>query len=321
MSQLVTGEAVAVDLSAAKLASRAVGAILDALIQTVSLVLMLLLLARSDLVTDSAALTAFVVVIGIAVVIGYPVVFETLVGGRTPGKMAMGLRVVRDDGGPVRLRHALTRALLWIVDVPLTFGSAAVITSLASRRGKRLGDIVAGTFVLQERVPHRQAQAVAMPAPLADWARTLDLSRLSGELALAVRNFLGRSHDLTPAAREALGRQLTDSVAAVVTPAPPPGTPGWAYLAAVVAERRRRDGERLQREAAAHGAAPSGWSASPPPAWPVPPPGPSPWAGSAPAMPGPPPVPPGPAPVPPGPQPQPGPEPEPPPSGPFALPG
>jgi uncharacterized RDD family membrane protein YckC len=317
VSQLVTGEAVAVDLSAAKLASRGVAALVDGAVQLVSLFLLFYVAARSNWITDGAAAAAVAIVMLVGVFIGYPVAFETLTAGRTLGKMAMGLRVVRDDGGPVRFRHAMTRGLLWIVDVPMTLGSAAVITSLLSRRGKRLGDIVAGTFVLQERVPSRVAPAVAMPGPLADWARTLDLSRLPSGLALAVRNFLGRSADMSPAARDQLGRQLTAAVAEVVTPLPPAGTPGWAYLSAVVAERRRRDEERLRADAVARGAAgPSGWSAaSPSPSWPsAAPPGPSPWSGGAPTDPGPPVVPP-------GPPPQPGPPPEPPPPpGPFTAP-
>jgi uncharacterized RDD family membrane protein YckC len=315
VSQLVTGEAVAIDLSAAKLASRAVAALIDAVIQLVALLVLTFVLARTEIATDSAALTAVVIVTVLGVLIGYPILFETLVGGRTLGKMAMGLRVVRDDGGPVRLRHSVARALLWIVDVPVTFGSAAVISSLLSRRGKRLGDIVAGTFVLQERVPSRVGPAVVMPAPLAEWARTLDLSRLPSGLALAVRDFLGRSADLDPTARDHLGRQLTDAVASLVTPAPPPGTPGWAYLSAVVAERRRRDEDRLRAEAAARGtAAPSGWSASPTPGWPsAAPPGASPWAGSPPAAPPAPELEPLPAPEPPEERPSP-------PPGPFAAP-
>ena len=84
-----------------------------------------------------------------------------------------------------------------------------------------------------------------MPPPLEGWARSLDLSRLRDDLALSARSFLGRAGDLRPEAREDLGGRLVAAVQAVMSPPPPLGTPGWAYLSAVLAERRRRDGERL----------------------------------------------------------------------------
>ncbi|HVF19993.1 MAG TPA: RDD family protein, partial [Mycobacteriales bacterium] len=195
--------------------------------------------------------------------------------------------VVRDDGGPIRFRHALIRGLLGLfVDKYSPVMFFGVITCLASERGKRTGDIAAGTLVLQERVPTRTPTVIVMPPPLAAWAATLDLSGLTGDLALAVREFLGRAGSLTPAARDQLGRQLYAAVSAVVTPPPPPGVPGGAYLAAVLAERRRREEERMRASATA--AAPiGGWGGSPsgtPSPWgsdgPVG--SPSPWVGSAP---------------------------------------
>jgi hypothetical protein len=174
--------------------------------------------------------------------LGYPVLCETLMHGRTPGKMALGLRVVRDDAGPIGFRQAFVRGLIgFIVERPgFSMYSAAVIASLANESGKRLGDMFAGTVVIQERVIAPNAVVVPMPPPLAGWASTLDLSRLPDDLALSVRTFLARSPSMTDTARAELGNRLAAAVSAVVTPPPPPGTPGWAYLAAVLAERRQR---------------------------------------------------------------------------------
>jgi hypothetical protein len=83
-----------------------------------------------------------------------------------------------------------------------------------------------------------------MPPQLAGWAAGLDLQRLPDGLALSARQFLARADQLTDAAREDLGGRLVQAVTAAVGP-PPPGTPGWAVLAAVLAERRRRETERL----------------------------------------------------------------------------
>jgi hypothetical protein len=173
----------------------------------------------------------------------------------------MGLRVLRDDGGPIRFRHALVRALLGVlVEKPgISLGLVAILCSMFNVQAKRLGDILAGTVVVHTRVPQTMKPISSMPPELAGWAVTLDLSRLGDDLALACRQFLGRAASLTPMARERLGGELVAAVSATVTPPPPVGTPGWAYLTAVLAERRRRD---EQRRAAAPVAA---WSGAPSP--------------------------------------------------------
>src|SRR5699024_9499252 len=100
---------------------------------------------------DPALGQAIALVLFVLVVFGYPVTWESLWRGRTPGKAALGLRVVGADGGPERFRQALFRALAGFVEIWMFFGSLALITSLVSRQGKRLGDIFAGTLVVQER--------------------------------------------------------------------------------------------------------------------------------------------------------------------------
>lgn len=250
---VVTGEAVALDVRLAHWPSRLVGFVIDATVQFFLLVFANLALSHllSNADVDSAlavSLSALVII-----VVGYPVAFETLWRGRSLGKAAMGLRVVRDDGAPERFRHALARAIV----MPFEFWGPALLSSIVSRRSKRIGDLLAGTIVVQERLPGgTNGPGVAMPPPLAMWASMLDLSRLSDELALSCRQFLGRQRELHPTARDAMGNQLVAAVQAVVTPAPPPGTPGWAYLSAVLAERRRRDELRM-RAAAQPGQAPA----------------------------------------------------------------
>lgn len=243
MSQVITGEAVAIDLRVARVGSRLIGAALDAVVQIILLLLLVLLVSK--VAGDDALQAALGLVAYVVIAVGYPLVLETLWGGRTLGKAAMGLRAVRDDGSPMRFRQALVRALMRaIAEGPQFLGVPAVVSSMISDRGKRLGDLLAGTVVLQERIPTSGTDVPTMPPPLAGWATTLDLSRFDDAMALSARQFLGRAHQLSESARESLGARLVGTVQAVVTPPPPPGTPGWAYLAAILAERRRRDEQR-----------------------------------------------------------------------------
>ena len=101
---VVTGEAVALDLRPAALPSRIVAGGLDGLLQAAVGLALALLVGVASTGTSEAGAAALVVVLLVVVLIGYPVAFETVLRGRTPGKAAMGLRVVRDDGGPWRIR-------------------------------------------------------------------------------------------------------------------------------------------------------------------------------------------------------------------------
>ncbi len=246
-SQLVTGEAVALDLRTAAVPSRAVAAGIDALAQVVLLVglgfAVVSGMSGSSLAAQQAASIAGIVV----VLIGYPVAFETALRGRTPGKAALGLRVVRDDGGPIGFRQALVRGLFgaFLEKPGLLLGIPAVVCSLLNSRNKRLGDLFAGTVVLRERVASRDGVVAQLPPQLAPWASSLELSQLGDDLALALRQFVSRAPELTDSAREDLGGRLVRAVLQVTAPPPPPGTPGWAVLHAVLAERRRREELRL----------------------------------------------------------------------------
>lgn len=296
-ADVVTGEAVALDVRLAQWPSRLVARLIDFAAQFVLYLVVVLVLSRVVADADLDLVLA-VMYLGLAlVVLGYPLAMETFWHGRSLGKAAMGIRVVRDDGGPERFRHALVRAVMMLLE----FWGPALVASIISKRGKRLGDLLAGTIVVQERVPGGSLQPIAMPPPLAMWASTLDLSRLSDQLALSCRQFLARQAQLTAYTRETVGRQLVAEVSAAVSPPPPPGTPGWAYLSAVLAERRRREEWRLQAQhraaQAAYGRppqtvppsvpppffppAPTGLPPTPavsPPAAPAPPPPPGPFA-------------------------------------------
>ena len=282
MSDVVTGEAVALELRLARLPSRVLAFAIDALVQLGSLLLLISAIGRVFVDTGVALRAALTLVVTVLVFVGYPVILETLWRGRTLGKAALGLRVVRDDGGPVRFRQCLARGLLlFFVDVWTTFGFAGLLAQVLSARGKRIGDVLAGTVVIRERVPGAATVAPPMPPSLAAWAASADLSGLSDDLALAARQFTGRAGQLAPAAREEIGQRLVAAVSSVVSPPPPLGTPGWAYLAAVLAERRRREEVRLRNQASRRpaggtreggdpaGTAPApGWAAPVPPAAP-----------------------------------------------------
>ncbi len=144
---------------------------------------------------DTALSAAVLIIFTVLALVGYPIAFETATRGRSLGKMALGLRVVSEDGGPERFRQALFRALAGVIEIWIFAGGPAVICSLLSPKGKRIGDIFAGTVVISERAP-RLTPPPPMPPQLAWWASSLQLSGLSAEQAELARQFLSRASQL-----------------------------------------------------------------------------------------------------------------------------
>ncbi|MEV4894545.1 RDD family protein [Nonomuraea sp. NPDC055795] len=272
MSEVVTGDAVVVEVRVAQMPSRAVAVVIDMLVQGVLMIGFAVLLINFAGISDSALFAAANIVMVVLVIVGYPVLFETATRGRSLGKLALGLRVVGDDGSPERFRQALMRGLAGVMEFWMFSGAPALISSLVSQRGKRLGDVFAGTIVISERAPRDTTQAIVMPPQLAAWAARLELSQLPDEVASAARQYLSRWYDLAPAVQHEMGVRIANQVASYVSPAAPGGAPPHAYLSAVLAERRRREEVRLAR----HTRPPAPWTQPPAPPHPVSPPHPQP---------------------------------------------
>lgn len=136
-----------------------------------------------------------------AVVWGYPVLFETLWNGQTPGKRMFDLRVVNANGTPVTWLASITRNLLRVADM-LPFGYAlGVLSCWFDPYGRRLGDLAANTLVVYTEPRHKAAvpiQAVAIEPPLA----------LTQSERMALVAFAERSHLLTEERQQELAALL-----------------------------------------------------------------------------------------------------------------
>ncbi|MEU5521133.1 RDD family protein [Streptomyces sp. NPDC047860] len=254
MSELVTGEAVALELRPARLPSRALAVLLDLAAAVAAYIAVTIGLVAATASLDEAAQTAISIAAFVLVLVGGPIVVETLSHGLSLGKLACGLRVVRDDGGPIRFRHALVRGLIGVIEILMTLGVVAVIASLVSARGRRLGDVFAGTLVVRERMPAGRTDFVPPPPPwLAGRFSGLDLSAVPDGLWLAVRQYLTRMRQLDPQVGWSMAERLASDLAERTGAPVPPGVPPAAYLAAVVQERQAREARRAFGGGAAAG--------------------------------------------------------------------
>lgn len=246
VSGVVTGDAVVLGLQPARLPSRALALLIDLVVVWAGYLLISLGLALATASLDEAAAMALSIASFLLILVGAPIAVETLSHGRSLGKLACGLRVVRDDGGPIRFRHALMRGAMGVVEILMTFGVVACIASLVSERGRRIGDVFAGTLVVRERVASAPNAAVPPPPPwLVGRFAGLDLSAVPDGLWLEIRQYLTRMLQLDPAIGRQLAERLADELVARTGTPPPPGVPAAAYLAGVVAERQARDARRV----------------------------------------------------------------------------
>ncbi|GAA1059555.1 RDD family protein [Agromyces bracchium] len=234
---VLTGEAVALDLRPASAVMRAGGAAIDVILTI--LVGMLALLAISGLELDEAAFRAVGIALLVSCIVVLPTAVETASRGRSLGKLAMGIRVVRDDGGSIGFRHALIRALTGVLEIWLTFGGLAVLVGFLNPDSKRLGDILAGTHGQVERVKAYVPAAFGVPEALSAWAAVADVGRMPDPLARRVAAFLRNAPHLAPASRTRVASSLAAEVAPFV--APVPQVEPELLLAGVAALRRERD--------------------------------------------------------------------------------
>jgi uncharacterized RDD family membrane protein YckC len=246
--ELVTGEAVALELRSASFVLRAAGSIIDFLVYAAALIG--LLIGSFEFATSASidtaigqALTVSALVICLVVI---PTAVETLSRGKSLGKLAIGARIVRNDGGAIGFRHAFIRALLGVLEIFMTAGGLAAIVALLNTRAQRLGDLMAGTYSQYERVSTLAHPAVQLPAPLIEWAMTADVARMPDALARRISHFLVAAPGYTPATRGQHAANLANEASAYVSPLPKVAPE--VFLSAVSAVRRERETVALTAE-------------------------------------------------------------------------
>lgn len=246
--ELITGEAVALDVRAAGFMLRAAGALIDAALSVVIALVLILILATASATTgmDEAAIQAFSISIIVFSLIVVPTAVELLSRGRSLGKLAIGARIVRDDGGAIGFRHAFIRALVGFFEIYMTFGGGAALVGLLNSRSKRIGDMLAGTYSQHERVPRVAEPVVGMPEPLLAWAAVADVGRMPDRLSRRIAQFLAQAQKLTPPSRMRLAGELAGEASAFVSPVP--DVDPLMFLYGVAAVRRDRSYRALMLE-------------------------------------------------------------------------
>lgn len=248
--EVLTGEAVALDVQPLGFFLRALGVIIDMLLGVA--VLLLFVSGASWLiglgVVDEAVMPILTILVVVLVTVVIPTVVETTTRGRSLGRLAVGGRIVRTDGGAAGFRHAFIRALVGVFELWLTVGAVAALVGAFTPRSQRLGDLVAGTYSERTRTPRLPDPSLGVPPPLTEWAAVADVARLPERLSRRLAQFAHSAPNMAPTARARVAASLAREAAEHVSPVP--AVDPETFLIGVVAVRRDRELRALQLETA-----------------------------------------------------------------------
>ena len=239
--EILTGEAVALDVQPIGFFLRALGCFIDVLVGIALLIMFGLVsswLLGSN-VLDSAVFPILAVTSLVLVTVVLPTVVETASRGRSLGRLVAGGRVVRVDGGAAGFRQAFIRALVGVFEIWFTAGAVAAIVGAFTPRSQRLGDLMAGTYAERTRTPALPPSAPGVPPALLGWATVADVARLPDRLSRRIAQFVSHAENLVPHARARIAASLASEARAFVSPVPPvdPET----FLRGIAAVRRDRE--------------------------------------------------------------------------------
>lgn len=243
-SGIVTPEAVVLEFAEAGLGSRTLAFLVDLAVRGAIVWAIAFAMGMVGFLIDETLAVIVLIATGFGLIIVYPILCETLWNGRTPGKMAVGLRVVTVEGAPVRFRHAAIRAALGMVDFLIGAGAVAILSALATRQSQRLGDLAAGTIVIRERQAGAHSQPIIFRPPPGweGYAASIEVAGVGDEGYVLIRSFLLRVHELRAQARQQRATEIATLVADALQLPVPAGAHPEAFLVAVASAYQARHG-------------------------------------------------------------------------------
>ena len=194
---------------------RAVAYLIDLLIRVALLIVLALVVRLAFGVGEGASQASQGVILVILFVLewGYYVAFESTWSGRTPGKRALGIRVMKEGGYPLGFVDSVLRNLLRAADFLPVGYATALLVMLADGRFRRLGDRVAGTMVvMEERSAAPAPLALSPPPTAAELEPYPPRPRLTAWERESLDLFLRRT-DLGPARRQELAVMIAPGLA------------------------------------------------------------------------------------------------------------
>lgn len=183
---------------------------------------------------------AFLLVLAFALYFGYFALFEILWNGQTPGKRAIGIRVIKETGRPLAPAEAIARNLLRIIDQLPAFYAVGVVIAMFNSLNKRIGDFVAGSIVVREQ-SFRAAKPIWYDTSKTPLQSPLGAHKLSADDLSLIDAFLHRRDDLAPDVRARMADEIINRFHNKLSPAAR-GLSAESILESLAQERRSAAG-------------------------------------------------------------------------------
>ena len=244
-----TGEAVELDIIPAEPPYRFVSAFVDFAAYAATALTVFYMLMHSWRHPTDQQQKIFAILHVASATLLVPLAVEALTRGSSLGKWAFSLRVVRDDGGPASLRHIFVRRLVGVIELAL-FALPTLVSMFLTTRGKRLGDLAAGTIVVRQPTGALHPPLL-MPPALAAWASTAVVLPVDRALRREALAFLRANAELAPAVRAAGGADLAERLRAYAETPVPAGAHPEQVIAAILVIERDKDWRRERTRVAA----------------------------------------------------------------------
>lgn len=211
--QIDTPEQIALELPLAGIGSRFLALVIDTLIQFliyfIGTIIFALVTVGSygfDWLPKSMG-PAFFVILVFCVYWGYFALFEVFWKGQTPGKKYAGIRVIKDSGRAINAFEAITRNLMRAVDSLPGFYGVGLATMMLNKQSRRLGDFVAGTIVVHEKLTKEVRPAWTVPTQEQP-GLSPELTQVTTDDLILIETYLQRRWDLEPIVRNNAAIQI-----------------------------------------------------------------------------------------------------------------
>jgi uncharacterized RDD family membrane protein YckC len=249
--EIETPEGVALDLALSGLGSRILARLLDSVVQYGILYLLQFVVGfgigavgfASGDGSLSGWIIGFVIIFYFLLFFAYDIVFELAWDGQTPGKRALGIRVVRSGGRRTNFLSSTIRNVLRVIDILPTNYLVGSVSIWVTKTNQRLGDLAGGTYVVRMRSGEARDSAIAWaarPTVPYDAVAAWDVSAVSDADMVAVRRFLDRRLTLDGRIRYGTSVDLAQLLFAKVHGLPPSAHPEYIIEGVAVAKEQRR---------------------------------------------------------------------------------
>lgn len=243
---IVTSEGVTLKVEPATLVSRILAFLIDMFFCFITTILILMTINQNThffIMNDRSY--SILYIISVSVVFFFvPLCIETFTNGYSAGKFILGIRVLRDDGGIVHFRHVFTRHLIGVAENYSFFGAISSIVIMSNKKGKRLGDFLAGTYVANYP-SYNSYLPLIMPKEFEEWAGQVNILAIPPVLLKDAKTFINRANNFTDKTRAMIADKISTALLKYVDLSPGENYDKERFIAAVLIVHRDNEFKKI----------------------------------------------------------------------------